>query len=49
MEILDTLSQAVPNAADTLANMAASAGTVAADSVSSLAETSNWFFQHGTF
>lgn len=49
MEILDTLSQSVPNAVDTLANMAASAGTVAADSVSSLAETSNWFFQHGTF
>lgn len=49
METLDTLSQAVPNAADTLANIALSAGAVAADSVVNLAEASNWIFRHGTF
>ena len=49
METLDTLSQVVPNAADTLANIALSAGAVAADSVVNLAEASNWIFRHGTF
>lgn len=49
METLDTLSQVVPNAADTLANIALSAGSVAADSVVNLAEASNWIFRHGTF
>lgn len=49
METLDTLSQVVPNAADTLANIALSVGAVAADSVVNLAEASNWIFRHGTF
>lgn len=49
METLDILSQVVPNAADTLANIALSAGAVAADSVVNLAEASNWIFRHGTF
>ncbi len=49
METLDTLSQVVPNAADTLANAALSVGTVAADSVANLADASGWVFQHGTF
>lgn len=49
METLYTLSQVVPNAADTLANIALSAGAVAADSVVNLAEASNWIFRHGTF
>lgn len=49
METLDTLSQVVPNAADTLANIALSVGAVAADSVVNLAEASNWIFRYGTF
>lgn len=49
METLDTLSQVVPNAADTLANIALSVEAVAANSVVNLAEASNWIFRHGTF